>query len=75
MIPFTLSRDGDIDLSIYDLTGQRVKILQSGFSRAGTHRLAWDGRDQDGRDVASGTYVARLTLSASVLSHKLLLLK
>jgi hypothetical protein len=74
-IPFTLSRDDDIELAIYDLTGQRVKILQSGFTPVGTHRLAWDGTDQNGQDVASGAYVARLTLSEKVLSHKLLLLK
>ncbi len=47
----------EVDLSIYDLLGRRVKELFSGTLVPGEHSLRWDGKDDSGRRVSSGIYV------------------
>jgi hypothetical protein len=61
-IQFTLPADGQTSLSIYNVTGQRVRSLADGFHRAGLYLVTWDGTDEAGRAVASGTYHYRLTM-------------
>ena len=53
---------GHIDLEIYDLRGRRVRSFTLGEQPAGTYRATWRGRDDDGREVAGGTYFAVLAL-------------
>ena len=55
--------------------GQRVRSLVSGQLAAGVHVAVWDGRDQRGRDVASGTYFARLRAGGVVQVSKMILLR
>jgi len=59
-IRFDLERASTIELGIYALDGRRVRTLAAGPQRAGEHALRWDGRDEQGRMVASGVYLIRL---------------
>lgn len=59
-IAFTLPASGDVELSVYDLSGRHVRTLRKGRLEAGTQNIAWDGRDDDGRATASGLYFVRL---------------
>jgi flagellar hook assembly protein FlgD len=55
-----LSRDGDLDLAVYDLQGRLIRELAGGGRiSAGFHRFKWDGRDTFGRQAASGVYLVR----------------
>jgi hypothetical protein len=56
-VPF----DRPIDLTIYDLSGRRVRSLVAGRQPVGVQSATWDRRDEAGRDVAAGPYFARLT--------------
>ena len=47
-------------LEIFDAAGQLVRTLVSGLVPTGRHEVQWDARDDAGRSVASGTYVARI---------------
>ena len=51
---------GPARLEVFALTGQRVAVLHQGPKEAGIHRLRWDARDDQGRELASGVYVYRL---------------
>ena len=62
-------------LEVFALTGQRVAVLHDGPKKAGPHRLRWDGRDGEGRPLASGVYLFRLVTGATVLTRKLTLLR
>ena len=62
-------------LEVFTLSGQRVAILSTGPQQAGRHRLAWDGRDSEGRLLASGVYLYRLVSAEGVLTRKLILLR
>jgi hypothetical protein len=58
---FTLPRAGDLTLAIHDLQGRRVRTLASGWREAGHYALAWDLRDEAGRPVTPGVYLARMS--------------
>ena len=59
-IQYELSTAQHVELSVYDATGRRVKVLENEFKNAGTHEVQWNGTNQGGRTVASGTYIYRL---------------
>lgn len=50
-LEFTLERAGAVELSIYGVNGGRIRTLERGVRGAGSHRIAWDGRDDGGREV------------------------
>ena len=55
--------------------GKLLRRLLAAELSAGRHVATWDGRDDDGNGVASGTYFARLTGAGEVSTRKMLLLK
>ncbi len=59
-IRFTLPSAVETSLKLYDVTGRLIRTLQSGFLPSGPHEVRWNGLDDAGRAVASGTYFARL---------------
>jgi hypothetical protein len=58
---YALARPGPVSLVLFGVDGRRIRTLVSGEREAGVYHAAWDGRDDDGRVVAAGTYFARLT--------------
>jgi hypothetical protein len=66
---------GWVELSIYDLSGQKVEMLMNGWRPAGDYFVRWNGRDQRGDALASGVYLYRLRAGGQVGARKLLLLK
>lgn len=66
---------GPARLEIFDVRGRRVRVLVDGALAAGTHRWRWNGRDDDGRAVPGGSYLARLQGGDGTASTKLLLLR
>ena len=74
LIPFRLANEAT-RLSIYNLTGQLVRVLQLETQQAGEHTLSWDGRDDYGREVASGVYIYRLDVGEWAVHRRMLLLR
>jgi hypothetical protein len=74
-IQYTLAEDADVTLAVYDISGRRVAQLEKGRRRSGVHSIVWSGRDENGRRVASGTYLYRLTVDGASQSRKMILLK
>ena len=64
-----------VTLDIFNVLGQKMRTLVSGELRPGYHRVAWDGRDEGGFDVASGVYIYRLEVGEFQQSRRLLLLR
>jgi protocatechuate 3,4-dioxygenase beta subunit len=61
-ITFALPEQAEVTLSIFNILGQPVKILYYGVKQAGTHSVTWDGRNERGALMASGTYFYRMTV-------------
>jgi hypothetical protein len=74
-LSFTLPAAGWARLDIHDVRGALARRLVAGALAAGHHRLEWDGRDDAGRPVPSGTYVARLEAGLTVEAVKLVLVR
>lgn len=74
-ISFALDKRQNIELVVYNMLGQKVKLLYSGYVSAGTHRYEWDATDDSGQKVASGVYFYRLAGETRVMSLKMTLLK
>lgn len=60
-IKFLLTTDCNVELSLYDISGRLVQQLHSGHLPNGEQSFIWNGKNQSGVPVASGTYFARLT--------------
>ncbi len=54
---FELSDPMEIQWEIYSLSGRRIRTMQEQFAQAGPRILAWDGRDNQGDEIANGTYL------------------
>ena len=59
-IRFSLKRALPVTLSVYSVTGQRVRTLVDGELTPGEHRVVWDGRSDAGTALGSGVYFYRL---------------
>jgi minor extracellular serine protease Vpr len=70
-IGLRLIESAQVDLTIYDLQGRRVKTLQRGNLRAGYREFAWDGRDEGGRVTSNGVYFVRLLTPSHTMSARI----
>jgi len=57
---FSLPRQERVTLRLFDVSGRSVRTIAEEIFPAGRHEIAWDGRNDAGRDVASGTYFYRI---------------
>ena len=76
VLSWFLPKPGAVRLEVFALSGQRLATLWQGPQQAGYHRLPWDGRDDEGRPLASGVYLCRLaTADGGILTRRLTLLR
>lgn len=61
-------------LEIHDVAGRRVLARDLGVLPAAVTRWEWDGRDSEGRRVAAGLYLARLTAGNTAITRRLVIL-
>ena len=59
-ITYELADDGAVALSVYDINGRRVRMLEAGPRSRGLHQAAWDGRLDDETNAPSGVYFYQL---------------
>ncbi len=69
------SPQGKVQLEIIDLSGRVVRSLFDGTVQPGMHDVEWDGRNNQGHDVGSGIYLARLRGTGGLRSQKIVLLR
>ena len=75
-IPYALSSDAIVSLTIYNIAGQVVRKLVDGEAlAAGHYQAVWDGRSESGASVASGMYFYLLHAGDYVAKHKMVLLR
>jgi uncharacterized repeat protein (TIGR01451 family) len=74
-VQYTLDAAGPVELAVYDLAGRRVRRLERAHLPAGTHEATWDGRDDRGRELPSGTYLIRLVAPGGTQSRKVMLVR
>ena len=74
-IGYTLARPGEVRVSVHDLAGRQVRLLDRGTRGAGRQELAWDGRDDRGRPVSPGVYLVKVRTGEDVASTRVVRLR
>lgn len=74
-IQYDLAAQGDVSLDIFDLVGGKVINLVKSEKPAGSHRISWDGRHEQGNFAPSGVYLCRLQVGKTAKVRKMVLLR
>ncbi|NUM80652.1 T9SS type A sorting domain-containing protein, partial [bacterium] len=74
-IRYNLKENTKVTLTIYNTLGQVVKALVDKEETAGIKNISWDGKDEHGKQVASGVYIYKLKTGNLVFSRKMIFLK
>jgi len=79
-IPFQLSQDAEVRLTIYDVTGKAVRKMELGRLTAGSYiqtekGIYWDGQTETGEQVGSGAYFYQLQAGDYTETRKMVILK
>ncbi|MBE9509439.1 MAG: T9SS type A sorting domain-containing protein, partial [Bacteroidetes bacterium] len=79
-IAYSLASNSKVELTIYNLLGQKVRALVSGVQPMGVYKMNWDGKNDNGRNVVSGIYIYQIKMKGKdnklrMMTKKMLLLK
>ena len=74
-ISFSISNDSKVNLSIYNIRGQKVRTLIKDQLEKGFHEIIWNSKDKNGKSVASGVYFYKFKVGDYQKIKKMLLLK
>jgi len=75
VISYELDQSGLVQVEVYDLKGRLVKVLNGEYQEAGRHEIRWNGDNTDGRSVAAGVYLYRLTQGHEHQTRRMMLIK
>jgi hypothetical protein len=74
-IQFGLRETVEVQISIYNVLGQRIRELISQRMVAGHHKVTWDGRSDSGNMVGSGIYFYHIEAGDFMKTHKMIMMK
>ena len=74
-IHFELPRDGWVNLSIYNMVGQKIRVLVNEIRISGFHSVKWDAKDESGIQVEEGLYFYQITTDQTRITRKAILMK
>jgi hypothetical protein len=57
LIFYDIPESGQVNIQVFDIRGQMVRSLVSGFHAAGSYEVIWDGKNNRGETVGTGTYI------------------
>lgn len=75
VIAYALPSDCQVKLSIYNILGQKVKVLVDEYQNAGYRSVTWDGKDAKGQEVSAGVYFYRIEAGNFEKSMKMVFAK
>lgn len=74
-VKFQVPQTSDVIVKIYNMLGQEIRTLFTGQVQRGTYSVQWDGLNESGAKMSSGTYIYRMKAGEFIQSKKMLLLK
>jgi len=74
-ISYGMSEKGKVNIRVFDISGRLVRSLYSGKQPVGSHFIAWNGKNQQGKAAAIGVYYVRIEMPGKTYDKKLLLIK
>ncbi len=74
-IEYTIPVKSKVEISIFNLLGQKVKTIVNGEKSSGDHNVDWDGTDATGDKVSSGIYLYRIVAGDNRQTKKMMFIK
>jgi flagellar hook assembly protein FlgD len=74
-IKYEVTEPRDVSLKVYNIAGQLVKMLVAGRQEPGYYSVNWGGKDNQGKQVANGVYLYRLSAGAFSDTRKMVMLR
>ncbi len=74
-VRFTMASDGEAEISVFNLRGQKVRTLVDRFFTKGGHHIEWNGCDEAGKSCGSGVYLIRMKSGYNTRTSKALMIK
>ena len=74
-ITYDLPATTQVELTIFNLLGQKIRTIVNEIQAAGSYRLSWNARDENGKQVPSGVYIYLLKTGEFKQSRRMLLLR
>ena len=74
-IEFELKKPGRAEVAVYNIKGQKVKTLLDGELKFGKHTLIWNGKNEDGNQVANGIYFYKVEQNKETKVKKMILIR
>ncbi len=74
-IEYEIPTEGDVEIKIFSIDGQLVRLFESTHNSQGSYTIVWDGKNNAGQSVASGLYIYRVKYKNNVLAKKMLFVK
>jgi len=74
-VAFFLPRQGHVQIRVFDLSGRQVRTLANRGFPVGNHAVEWNGRDETGRALASGTYLIRCKTDYASRTQRVMLIR
>jgi len=74
-ISYDLAEDVYVELTVYNMIGEKVTTLVKGNQPAGYYNVEWDGRNSQGRIVPSGMYFLKISAGSYNKTNKMVFVK
>ena len=74
-IRFNLPQRNNVNITIYNMLGQKVKVFSMINTPAGTHSITWNAANQNGQPLSAGVYLYQMISKDFVQTRKMVLLK
>lgn len=74
-INFNLVKEGNVKIEVFNILGQKVRTLVNQDFKSGSYSVTWNGRNDYGMQLASGTYLYSLEAGAFRMTKKMMLMK
>ncbi|MBK7981569.1 MAG: T9SS type A sorting domain-containing protein [Ignavibacteriae bacterium] len=75
VISYALPKASFVTIKIYDMLGKEIKMLVNDIQSSGVNYIQWNGDNNSGSKVASGTYIFTIKAGDFIQSKKMMLLK
>jgi len=75
VIRYQTIENGYVELAIFNLLGEKVRVVLNEIQSAGAYEVRWNGTDNNNNPLSSGIYLYRLTSGAFNYTKKMILLR
>ena len=74
-IEYGLPEASFVQFNLYNIKGEMIRSISSGYKNAGMHSMEWDSKNQAGLNCSSGIYILQMDTPAFKQTIKLMLLR